>query len=147
MDRLLSNPGVDVDAALRHWVPYVVGSRTSINVALDWTEFDACGQATLMLSLLTRHGRATPLAWLTVDTAILKNRRNEHEYQLLVRLADVLPTDIKVCVVADRGFGDRKLYEVLSRELRFDYVIRFRGNIAVAAATGEVRTAAASVEP
>ena len=147
MDRLLSNPGVNVDAALRHWVPYVVGSRTSINVALDWTEFDACGQATLMLSLLTRHGRATPLAWLTVDTAILKNRRNEHEYQLLVRLADVLPTDIKVCVVADRGFGDRKLYEVLSRELRFDYVIRFRGNIAVAAATGEVRTAAASVEP
>jgi hypothetical protein len=38
----------------------VVGLRTSINVAIDWTEFDADGQATLMLSLLTRHGRATP---------------------------------------------------------------------------------------
>ena len=134
VDRLLSNPGIDIDAVLRHWVPYVVGSRTSINVALDWTEFDACGQATLRLSLLAQHGRATPLAWLTVDTATLKDRRNAYEYQLLVRLADALPADIKVCVVADRGFGDRKLYEVLSRELRFDYVIRFRGNITVAAA-------------
>jgi len=147
VDRLLSNPGIDLDAALRHWVPYVVGPRTSINVAMDWTEFDADGQATLMLSLLTRHGRATPLVWLTVDKASLKDRRNAYEYQALVRLADALPADIKVCIVADRGFGDQKLYRVLTEELRFDYVIRFRGNITVTAATGEVRTATAWVGP
>ena len=47
VDRLLSNEGIDVDAALRHWIPYVVGSRTSINVAMDWTDFDADGQATI----------------------------------------------------------------------------------------------------
>jgi hypothetical protein len=29
---------------------------------------------------------------------------------VLVRLAELLPADIKVCVVADRGFGDQKLY-------------------------------------
>ncbi len=142
VDRLLSNEGIDIDAALRHWVPYVVGPRTSINVAIDWTEFDADGQATLMLSLLTRHGRATPLLWLTVDTATLKNRRNEYEYQGLVRLADALPAEIKVCIVADRGFGDHKLYEVLTEELKFDFVIRFRGNIAVTATDGEARAAA-----
>jgi hypothetical protein len=147
VDRLLSNQGIDIDAALRHWVPYVVGPRTSINVAMDWTEFDADGQATLMLSLLTRHGRATPLVWLTVDKASLKDRRNAYEYQALVRLADALPADIKVCIVADRGFGDQKLYRVLTEELAFDYVIRFRGNITVTAATGEVRTAAAWVGP
>ena len=145
VDRLLSNEGIDIDAALRHWVRYVVGPRTSINVAMDWTEFDADGQATLMLSLLTRHGRATPLLWLTVDTATLKNCRNEYEYQALVRLADALPADIKVCIVADRGFGDHKLYHVLTEELKFDYVIRFRGNIQVTAADGEMRTAAAWV--
>jgi hypothetical protein len=146
-DRLLSNPGIDIDAVLRHWVPVVVGSRSCINVAMDWTEFDACGQATLMLSLLTRHGRATPLVWLTVDKATLKDRRNAYEYQALVRLADALPTNIKVCIVADRGFGDQKLYRVLTEELAFDYVIRFRGNITVTAASGEVRTAAAWVGP
>lgn len=145
VDRLLSNEGIDIDAALRHWIPYVVGSRTSINVAMDWTDFDADGQATIMLSLLTRHGRATPLLWLTVDTATLRHHRNEYEYQALVRLADALPADIEVCVVADRGFGDQKLYRVLTEQLKFEYVIRFRGNIAVTAADGEMRTAAAWV--
>ena len=41
VDRLLSNPGIGVDAVLRRWVPYVVGQRTSIGVAMDWTDFDA----------------------------------------------------------------------------------------------------------
>jgi len=62
VDRLLSNPGIHIDAVARRWVPYVVGPRPSINVAMDWTEFDADGQSTIMLSLLTRHGRATAIA-------------------------------------------------------------------------------------
>ena len=141
VDRLLSNRGIDVDALLVHWVPYVVGQRDSITVAMDWTEFDADGQATIMLSLLSRHGRATPLVWLTVDKAALKNRRNGYEYQVLVRLAEILPADVRVRIVADRGFGDHKLYRVLSEELKFDFVIRFRGNIAVTATDGEARAA------
>ena len=142
VDRLLSNQGIDVDALLGHWVPYVVGQRDSITVAMDWTEFDTDGQATIMLSLLSRHGRATPLVWLTVDKATLKNRRNGYEYQVLVRLAEILPADVRVRIVADRGFGDHKLYRVLSEELKFDFVIRFRGNIAVTATDGETRAAA-----
>jgi len=142
VDRLLSNRGIDVDALLVHWVPYVVSKRDSITVAMDWTEFDADGQATIMLSLLSRHGRATPLVWLTVDKTALKNRRNGYEYQVLVRLAEILPADVGVRIVADRGFGDHKLYRVLTEELKFDFVIRFRGNIAVTATDGEARAAA-----
>ena len=114
---------------------------------MDWTDFDADKQTTIMLSLMTGHGRATPLVWLTVDTATLKNHRNEYEYQVLVRLADMLPAGVKVCIVADRGFGDQKLYRVLTDELHFDYVIRFRGNIKVTAADGEERTALGWVGP
>jgi hypothetical protein len=114
---------------------------------MDWTDFDTDGQATIMLSLLTGHGRATPLLWLTVDKKTLKTRRNEYEYWALVRLAEVLPADVKVLVVADRGFGDKKLYAVLTDELNFDYVIRFRGNIQVTSADGEARSAAQWVGP
>lgn len=142
VDRLLSNPGIDVDALLVHWVPYVVGSRSSITVAMDWTDFDADGQTTIMLSLLCRHGRATPLVWLTVDTATLKDRRNAYEDRVLMRLAEVLPAGVRVRIVADRGFGDQKLYRMLTDELKFDFVIRFRGNIKVTAADGEARPAA-----
>src|SRR5260370_39975220 len=125
VDRLLSNEGIDIDAALRHCVPYAVGPRTSINVALDWTDFDTDDQATIMLSLLTRHGRATPLLWLTVDTATLKDHRNEYAYQVLVRLAEALPADIKVCIVADRGFADHTLYAVLPQHPTFTYFTPF----------------------
>jgi len=145
VDRLLSNPKINVDDILARWVPYIVGARSSIVVALDWTDFDADRQATIMLSLITDHGRATPLVWLTVDERTLKDNRSLYEHRVLVRLAELLPADIKVCVVADHGFGDRKLYKVLTEELCFDYVIRFRGNIAVTATTGESRTAAAWV--
>jgi hypothetical protein len=142
VDRMLANMAIDVDALLRHWVPFVVGKRSSITLAMDWTEFEPDGQATLMLSVLTSHGRATPLCWLAVDTATLKNRRNGYEYQALVRLAEALPNGVQVCIVADRGFGDHKLYRVLTEELKFDFVIRFRGNVMVTAADGETRTAA-----
>jgi len=142
VDRLLSNPKINVDDIAARWVPYIVGARSSIVVALDWTDFDSDRQATIMLSLITDHGRATPLVWLTVDKRTLKDNRSLYEHRVLVRLAELLPADIKVCVVADRGFGDQKLYRMLTEELCFDYVIRFRGNIAVTATTGETRTAA-----
>jgi Transposase DDE domain len=141
VDRLLSNEGIDVDALLARWVPFMVGARKELVVAMDWTDFDADGQATLMLSLLTRHGRATPLLWLTVEKATLKDRRNEYEYWAVTRLASLLPADVKVLIVADRGFGDQKLYRVLTDELQFDYVIRFRGNITVTDERGEARPA------
>ena len=147
VDRLLSNDGIKIDEILALWVPYVIGARTSIVVAMDWTDFDADNQSTIMLSLVTDHGRATPLVWLTVDKKTLKDRRNLYEDRVLVRLAEILPPNVKVCILADRGFGDQKLYRLLTEQLHFDYVIRFRGNITVTAASGETRTAAAWVHP
>jgi len=147
VDRLLSNPGIKIDDILALWVPYVVGARTAIAVAMDWTDFDADNQATVMLSLITEHGRATPLVWLTVDKKTLKDQRNLYEDRLLVRLAEILPPHVKVRIIADRGFGDHKLYRLLTEQLHFDYVIRFRGNIQVTAVDGETRTAAAWGRP
>ena len=142
VDRLLSNSGIDVDDLLKRWVPHVVGQRPNIIVAMDWTDFDDDNQATIMLALVSSHGRSTPLVWLTVNKATLKSHRNAYEYRALVQLAEVLPADVKVLIVADRGFGDQKLYQVLTDELKFDYLIRFRGNIAVTSAEGATRPAA-----
>jgi hypothetical protein len=144
VDRMLSNPGIDVDELSKRWVAHAVGSRPNIVVVMDWTDFDIDidNQATIMLSLVSRHGRSTPLVWLTVDKATLKNHRNAYEDRVLRRLAEALPQDVKVLILADRGFGDQKLYRFLTEELKFDYLIRFRGNIAVTSAEGETRPAA-----
>ena len=119
----------------------VVGERREIVVAMDWTDFDADNQSTLALHLVTRHGRATPLLWLTVDKDELKNQRNDFEDLCLSRLKALLPEGVTATILADRGFGDVKLFEFLEG-LGFQYVIRFRGNIHVSAADGETRLAA-----
>ena len=142
VDRLLSNSDIDVWKAFAHWVPYLIGARPSIVLAMDWTDFDRDGHSTIMISMVTRHGRATPLIWRTVEKDALKNRRNYHEDAVLQRLHDVLPDAVKVTVLADRGFGDQKLFDFLEHELGFDYVIRFRDNIFVTSKTGEKRKAA-----
>ncbi len=43
-----------------YWVPRVAAERKAIRVAMDWTDFEADGQATIVLSLVTRHGRTRP---------------------------------------------------------------------------------------
>ena len=110
VDRLLSNPGIEAWDVFASWVPEMVGPRTSIVVAMDWTDFDADGQATLALKLVTRHGRATPLIWLSVLKDELSTARNDYEDVCLRRLAEVLPDDVAVTILADRGFADTKLF-------------------------------------
>lgn len=40
VDRLLSNAKLDVWALFADWVPYVVGERRELVVAMDWTDFE-----------------------------------------------------------------------------------------------------------
>jgi len=141
VDRLLSNRGVKVWNMFEPWARFVLGSREEAVVALDWTEFDADSQSTIAMHLITTHGRATPLMWLTVDKGKLEGRRNEYEDRLLERLREIVPAEMKVTVLADRAFGDQKLYTGL-KDIGFDYVIRFRECIHVTNAAGETRIAA-----
>ena len=142
VDRLLSNEGVDVWAYFAYWVPYIVGQRPRVVVALDWTSFARDGHETIVLSMLTGHGRATPLLWHTVEASTLKGKQTGYEDALLHRLYEVIPEGVGVTVVADRGFADCKLFEYLKEELGFDYVIRLRGQYYITNAKGEQRKAA-----
>lgn len=142
VDRLLGNAKIDVWSYFAHWVPYVVSGRKQIAVALDWTDFDRDGQATIALNLLTSHGRALPLVWHTVRKSELKGSRNHFEDSVLNRLHETLPEGVAVTVIADRGFMDTNLMELMRSRWGFDYIIRLRGNVMVTDAKGESRTAA-----
>lgn len=131
VDRCLSNENLDLQTLFDGYVPIVVGQRRSIGVALDWTEFDKDDHSTVNLSLVTRSRRSIPLVWFTVKKSRLKGRRGKHERKALRMLADALPVGVDVIILADRGFGDVKLYEYIHETLGFDFVIRFRPNIYV----------------
>jgi Transposase DDE domain len=146
VDRLLSNSAVGVWALFAHWVPHVVAASQEIVVVLDWTDFDADGHSTIALYVVTAHGRAMPLVWKSVPKERLKDRRNDYEDEVLMRLHEVLPPGVKVTVLADRGFGDKKLSALL-KHLGFGFVIRFRGDVTVESRDGEVRAATEWVPP
>ena len=141
VDRLLSNDGIDVDEFFGCWVPYMVGARTEIVVALDWTSFARDGHQTIVLSMLTGHGRATPLMWHTVRASTLKGNQRRYENELLRALRDAMPAGVKVTVVADRGFGNGPFIRCVSEELGFEYVLRIHGDFYVTSAKGERRLA------
>ncbi len=146
IDRLLSNDGIDVAALQRRWVEFIVGVRKEIVVAMDWTEFEKDDHSTLCIYLVTSHGRATPLVWQTVKKSELLGRRTGIEHALVERLHGWLDRSIAVELLADRGFGDQKLYGLLMT-LGWDFEIRFRGNIRLESADGEARTANDWVPP
>ena len=61
VDRLLSNPGIDLGRIFTPVIRQAIGEERELVVAMDWTDFDADDQTTLMLSLVTTYGRAQPL--------------------------------------------------------------------------------------
>ena len=140
IDRLLSNGGIEVEAIQRRWMEFVVAARKQIVVALDWTEFDADDQGTLCAYLVTTHGRATPMVWQTVLKSELAGKRTAIEHALIERLHGWLDPDVQVELLADRGFGDQKLYALLML-YGWDFHVRFRGNIRVESADGQWRAA------
>jgi hypothetical protein len=70
----------------------------------------------------------------------MKGWRNEHEDVLLERFREVLPQGVRATVLADRGFGDQALYELLKEQLGFDFVVRFPGIVKVTDEGGVTKT-------
>jgi hypothetical protein len=146
VDRMLSNDGLSLDTILAAWVRFVVGDVPQLCLAIDWTDFEKDDHTTLCAYLVTRQGRATPLVWKTVKKSELKDRQTQIELAFIDQLSSWIPSKVEITLLGDRGFGKVELYEVLET-LGWHFVIRFRGDILVESAEGEVRTAAGWVPP
>lgn len=147
VDRLFSNKKLAVDTCFSYWIPHLLTGLEEIFVNLDWTEFERDKQSTLVLSLQTVHGRALPLLWKTFSKEEMKGNRNQWEDDLLKTLHKIIHDeneinpDIKVTIIADRGFCDTKLFSFLIDVLHFDYIIRIRSNLFVTDKNGVTKSA------
>lgn len=112
VDRLLSNGKLNVSEVQRCIVAALVVHRPEVVVALDWTEFAPDGHSTLAISMIADHGRATPLVWRSIPTKKLNGRRSKLE-QRLRQLRSMVPLATKVTILADRGFGNTALFQLI----------------------------------
>jgi hypothetical protein len=147
VDRLLSNKKLDIWDLSSEWVCYQIGERQEIIIVMDWTSFADDEHLTLSVNLLTNHGRAMPLLWQTVEKSRLKNNRGRYEDQILSKLKASIPADVKVTLLADRGFADKKFFEFLEVELQFNYIIRIKANTYIRANDGEQKMAREWLRP
>ena len=139
VDRLLSNSAFVTPSYARAWVRVTIGDEPELWVNVDWTDFDD-NQTMLVASLQTGRGRSSPLLWRTTVKSRIKGQMRGHVVAVLDQLRAAIPGDRRVIVVADRGFGDKAIYEEIRRR-GFEYMVRFRSNIKVTSFEGETRTA------
>lgn len=145
VDRFLSNTKLSPENVWPAMLQTLVGKRNQILVTMDWTDFDADDQTTLAISLVTRSRRTQLLVWKTVRKSTLAGHQSGYERELLETLRRVLPADVRVIVLADRGFGSTGLFDHMLGIQGFDFVVRFRSCIHVHA--DNVRAKASTLVP
>ena len=141
IDRLLSNKKLTVWDLSSSWARYLICESTELLVALDWSAFADDKQSMLSLNLVSPKGLSVPLLWKSVENSRIKHNRARYEDQLLSRLKELLPCDVKVTVLADRGFSDHKFLKFLSEELKFDYIIRIKSNTTIITKESKLKAA------
>jgi len=141
VDRMLRNENIRTKTCESTLALLLIGQRSRIAVAMDWTVFAKDKQMTLTLRLITKHGRATPLLWKTVSIEGLKGKKTNYVFELLEKLRCLTPKECQVIVLADREFGTLKNMEKLKRQLGFDYILRIKRNFTVKDKTGHTQLA------
>lgn len=133
--RFCANSRVETADAMRGVMNHVLTRRTfrqlggTLVVSLDWT--DVRGLQTIMASIAFK-GRSAPLCWASCHKHTYDGHRsrNAFEESLLLVLRSMIPTHVKLILLADRGFGRTELARFCQRH-HMDYIIRIQPNVHV----------------
>ena len=108
-----------IQEALSKWGEHL------LYLALDTSELPG-GYCLIRISVLY-HGRAVPVVW-----QVLQHDSSSVAFEvyrpLLEEAAGLMPKEVKVVLLADRGFCDTKLM-AYARELGWHYRIRIKGSL------------------
>jgi hypothetical protein len=126
-DRFLSNPRFDDRTAQEALLCAVIGNRTRVLVAVDWTKYR---EWPALVASVVHRGRGVPVMWSVMDGNKLYKSQNAFEHGFFKWLKSALPRGVQAIVLLDRGFKRVELARQLSR-LGLDFVIRTGNNVHV----------------
>lgn len=128
--RFCANERVETADAMRGIVARLLKKRQKkLLLALDWV--DIKGFQTLMACTILK-GRSIPIAWASTTNHVYDGyrSRNAFEEALLLVLRDMIPRNIQVVIIADRGFGRTALASFCQQQ-GFGYLIRIQPKVSV----------------
>jgi Transposase DDE domain len=126
--RWLHNPRINVarlygpiiQAALSKWQDSEL--LLSLDTSMLWDSY-----CIIRLSVVYR-GRAIPVGWRVIEHKSSSVQLSVYQ-DLLKRVAGLLPSGVKVVLLADRGFVDAELMRYVRNSLNWHYRIRLKGNV------------------
>jgi DDE family transposase len=128
--RFCANERIETSDAMRGVVAKLVKKRKKpLLVAIDWV--DIKGYQTLCASAVLK-GRSVPLCWGSCTGYVYDGHRsrNAFEESLLLVLRSMIPIQVRVILLADRGFG-RCALAAFCRRQGFSYLIRIQPKVTV----------------
>jgi hypothetical protein len=131
--RFCANDRIETADAMRGVLKRVLKKRKKkLLVSFDWT--DIKGFQTLVASAVFK-GRSIPICWASCKKHVYDGHRsrNAFEESLLLVLREMIPQQVKVILLADRGFGRTELARFCQAQ-GIHYVIRIQPNVHVNAA-------------
>jgi len=129
VDRFLGNRKIHVSDWSAALLAMVVGERRSIRIAIDWTKV---GPWPVLVASVVIQRRGIPVYWATCDWRKMTRSQNAFEESFLTVLRTMIPKDVEVTLLFDRGFRRVSLARHL-KKLGFHFVVRCCGDTHVEA--------------
>lgn len=131
-DRFIGNNRVKTWECFKALVPVILklADRMSgyLPVVIDHTDV---GKDLRVLYAAVLFGRrALPLLFYVFNKRNVRHSQNKIEESLLAHLKQLVPTRLKIVIVADRGFGRVSLFRFIE-SLNWHYVIRIKGTVTI----------------
>lgn len=104
-------------------------------ISFDWTKVRSVH---VLMAAVVIKGRAIPLCWGSYADKTLGRSQNALEEALLLALKAMIGPQVKVILLADRGFGRTELGRFCQRH-GLDYIIRIKSKVQVRFAGQRVR--------
>jgi hypothetical protein len=132
--RFCANDRVETADAMRGVLKCVLKKRKkTLLVSFDWTDIKSF--QTLMASVVFK-GRSIPICWARCKKHVYDGHKSRYAFEesLLLVLRSMIPQQVKVILLADRGFGRTELARFCQNH-GFSYVIRIQPKVYVRCAS------------
>lgn len=130
VDRFMGNIRVSVARCWEPLVPLILKCADRLSgllpIIVDHTD---AGEMRICYAAVLFKKRALPLCFLAFPKDSVPVSQNRIEHELLQELHRIIPSRIRVVIVADRGFGRVSLFHLLQREFGWSFVIRVKGTV------------------
>lgn len=132
--RFCANDRIETADAMRPILRRVLKKRKKkLLISFDWTDIRSF--QTLVASVVFK-GRSIPVAWASCRKHVYEGHRsrNAFEESLLLVLRSMIPPQVKVILLADRGFGRTELARFCQNQ-GFSYIIRIHPDVHIRSAS------------